>query len=161
MDNKRPKRRKDKHNPYTLSTENQKYYVTFRDVNGNVQKIMIDKAIFDAFDSFELEDISIMNEVERHYEYSELTEETLNRRAIHQEKTVEEMILAVFENEMLIKAMCELTKIQRKRLLLYYYEHLTYDQIAKIEGCTKMPVMRSIKKAEEKIKDFFNERGYF
>ena len=96
-----------------------------------------------------------MNEAERHYEYSELTEETLNRRAVHKTKTVEDIILTVFENEMLSKAICELTEIQRKRLLLYYYDHLTYEQVAKIEGCTKMPVMRSIKKAEEKIKKFF------
>lgn len=161
MDNKRPKRRKDKYNPYTLSMENQKYYVTFKDVNGNIQKTKVDKAIFDAFDSFELDDISIMNEVERHYEYSKLTEETLNRRVVRKEKTVEDMILALTENELLLKAICELTETQRKRLLLYYYEHLTYEQIAEIEGCTKMPVLRSIKKAEGKIKDFFEERGYF
>lgn len=158
---KRPKRRKDKYNPYTLSTENKKYYVSFKDINGNLQKTEVDKSVFDAFDSFELDDISIMNEVERHYEYSELTEETLSRRAVHKSKTVEDIVLAVLENEMLLKAICELTEIQRKRLLLYYYERLTYEQIAEIEGCTKMPVMRSIKKAEEKIKEFFEKRGYF
>ena len=75
----------------------------------------------------------------------------MNRRAVHKTKTVENIILTVFENEMLSKAICELTETQRKRLLLYYYDRLTYEQIAKIEGCTKMPILRSIKKAEEKI----------
>ena len=144
-----------------MSTENQKYYISFKDINGNLQKTEVDKSVFDVFDSFELDDISIMNEVERHYEYSELMEETLNRRAVHKSKTVEDIVLAVFENEMLLKAICELTEIQRKRLLLYYYEKLTYEQIAEIEGCTKMPVMRSIKKTEEKIKEIFKKRGYF
>lgn len=161
MDSKRPKRRKDKYNPYTISIENKKYYVSFKDINGKIQKSEVDKAVFEAFDSFELDDISIMNEAERHYEYSELTEETLNRRAVHKSKTVEDIILGVFENEMLLKAICELTEVQRKRLLLYYNENLTYEQIAVIEGCTKMPVLRSIKKAEEKIKEFFKKRGYF
>ena len=54
---KRPKRRKDKYNPYTLSTDNQKYYVSFKDINGNIQKTEVDKSVFDAFDSFELDDI--------------------------------------------------------------------------------------------------------
>ena len=161
MDNKCPKRRKDKYNPYTLSIENQKYYISFKDINGVIQKTEVDKEVFDTFDSFELEDISIMNEIERHYEYSELTEETLNRRAVHKSKTVEDIILAVLEYETLFKAISQLTEIQRKRLLLYYYDHLTYEQIAEIEGCTKMPVMRSIKKAEEKIKEYFKNRGYF
>lgn len=31
MDNKRPKIRKDKYNPYTLHTENEKNYISFTD----------------------------------------------------------------------------------------------------------------------------------
>ena len=42
---KRPKRRKDKYNPYTLSTDNQKYYVSFKDINGNIQKTEVDKSV--------------------------------------------------------------------------------------------------------------------
>lgn len=161
MDNKRPKRRKDKYNPYTLSIENQKYYISFKDIHGIIQKTEVRKEVFDVFNSFELEDLSIMNEIERHYEYSELTDETLHRRALKSTKTVEDVILDLLENELLLTAICELSEIQRKRLLLYYYKDLTYEQIAKIDGCTKMPVMRSIKKAEEKIKEFFKKRGYF
>ena len=161
MEGRQPKRRKDKYNPYTLLIENQKYYISFKDIHGIIQKTEVKKEVFDAFNSFELEDLSIMNEIERHYEYSELTEETLNRRTVHKSKTVEDMILAVWEYETLFKAISQLTEIQRKRLLLYYYDHLTYEKIAEIEGCTKMPVMRSIKKAEEKIKEYFKNRGYF
>lgn len=38
MDNKRPKRRKDKYNPYTLHTEKEKYYISFTDANNCIQK---------------------------------------------------------------------------------------------------------------------------
>ena len=41
----------------------------------------IDKTLFDAFNEFELDDLSFFNEVDRHYEKSEVTEATLNRRA--------------------------------------------------------------------------------
>ena len=43
--------------------------------------MVIDKALFDAFNEFELDDLSFFNEVDRHYEKSEVTEATLNRRA--------------------------------------------------------------------------------
>ena len=58
MDNKRPKRRKDKYNPYTLHTEKGKYYISFTDANNCIQKVLISKKIFDSFNKFELEDIS-------------------------------------------------------------------------------------------------------
>lgn len=61
MDNKRPKRRKDKYNPYTLHTEKGKYYISFTDANNCIQKVLISKKIFDSFNKFELEDISWMN----------------------------------------------------------------------------------------------------
>lgn len=66
MDNKRPKRKKDKYNPYTLHTEKGKYYISFTDANNCIQKVLISKKIFDSFNKFELEDTSQMNE----YEYT-------------------------------------------------------------------------------------------
>ena len=80
MDNKRPKRRKDKYNPYTLHTEKGKYYILFTDANNCIQKVLISKKIFDSFNKFELEDISWMNEYDRHYEHSEIYESTLHER---------------------------------------------------------------------------------
>lgn len=43
MDNKRPKIRKDKYNPYTLHTEKGKYYISFTDANNCIQKVLISK----------------------------------------------------------------------------------------------------------------------
>ena len=43
MDSKRPKRRKDKYNPYTLHTEKGKYYISFTDANNCIQKVLISK----------------------------------------------------------------------------------------------------------------------
>ena len=36
MDDNRPKRRKSKDNPYTLYTEDKKFYMSFVDVNNNL-----------------------------------------------------------------------------------------------------------------------------
>ena len=72
---KRPKRRKDKYNPYTLLTEKGKYYIVFIDVNNHIQKVEVSKTIFDSFNIFELEDISQMNEYE--YTKAHYTKEAL------------------------------------------------------------------------------------
>ena len=56
----RPKRRKDRDNPYEIFTTGintacPHFYLSFKDSNGIEQCIEIDKALFDAFDGFELD----------------------------------------------------------------------------------------------------------
>ena len=63
----RPKRRKDKDNPYKLSygNNNETYMITF--IDNNIEKIVeISKEIFDTFDSFELEDISQLHKIDKY-----------------------------------------------------------------------------------------------
>ena len=70
----RPKRRKSKDNPYILDyCENNKYLYNFiRDGNGILQKIEVSESIFRAFDRFELDDYTQMNEYDNHIEHSEV-----------------------------------------------------------------------------------------
>lgn len=83
MDGNHPKRRKDKYNPYTIgTTEDGRHWLTFSDGQGNRHHFEISAAVFALFDSFELDDLSYLNEVDRHYEQSELTEASLYDRAV-------------------------------------------------------------------------------
>ena len=155
----RPKRRKDKDNPYTIfttgiNTATPHYYLSFVD-SGNAERcVEIDKVLFDTFDRFELDDVSFMNEVDRHYEQSEQTEPSLNRRAAQPQKSVEETVFQQIKVEKLHHAIAMLPEKQRRRLVLYYFGEFTYEQIAEMEGCTIMPVKRSIDAAIEKLKKF-------
>lgn len=147
MDAKHPKRKKDKQNPYTLSIENGKEYVSFHDSEGTYHQLEVTHALFSQFNDFELEDISYLNAVSRHYEFSELTEQTLNERAFLLPESTEDAVLRKLEIDQLYAAIRELPEKQRKRLILYYFGNYTYAQIAQMEGCTVMPVKRSIDKA--------------
>ena len=152
MDEKRPKRRKDKYNPYTLSQNEDKHYISFRDGQGVLRELQITKELFEVLNRFELDDLSILNEWDRHIEHFEQTEQSLNRRAFSKEESVEETVLRSIEYERLHRAISELPETQRRRLILYYFEGLTYEQIARMEGCTIMPVKRSIDSAIKKLK---------
>lgn len=46
MENNRPKRRKDKYNPYTLNENAGQYYVSFKDGQGVLQEIEISECIY-------------------------------------------------------------------------------------------------------------------
>ena len=156
----RPKRRRDKDNPYELfttglGTAQPRYYLTFVDSTGTKQCMEIDKALFDVFDRFELDDISFMNEVDRHYEHSEQTEQSLNRRAAQPQKSVEEDVFQRTEVETLRQAIAKLPEKQRSRLVLYYFGDFTYEQIAGMEGCSKRAVKFSVDIALKNLKKYF------
>ena len=158
-DKPRPKRRKAEDNPYTLSemvdtASMSHYYISFIDGQGRNIRLEISRELFATFDRFELDDLSFLNEVDNHYEHSELTEATLNARALHKPETVEDIVSHRIQSKKLREAIAHLPKTQRTRLLLYYFGGKTYQQIAEMEGCTIMPIKRSIDAALKKLKKF-------
>ena len=152
---KHPNRKKDKYNPYTLTITEGHYYLSFKDGCGKQQNIEIDEMLYQTFDRFELEDISHLNRVSRHIEHSELTDETLNDRVFYKAERVEDIVSESIEYEQLHRAVSKLPEVQRRRLKLYFFGELTYEQIAKLEGCTKRAVKFSVDIAVEKLKKNF------
>jgi RNA polymerase sigma-70 factor (ECF subfamily) len=98
---------------------------------------------------------------ERHQEYSELTEETLNSRAFLLPQAVEEAAMRNELTEAYHTALEELPEVQRRRFIWHLEEGLTYEQIAERERCSKVSVFRSVRRAEEyvkeKLKNFQNQ----
>ena len=150
---KRPKRRKDKYNPYTLCSEKGKYYVYFVDVNNRIQMVEVSKSVFETFNIFELEDISQMNEYDRHLEHSKVDENTLYQKSVSSEQPLEEYFDKAQDVENLQIAISKLPEVQKRRLNKYYFEEKTFDKIALEEGCTYQCVQRSVYRAVEKIKN--------
>lgn len=154
---KRPKRRKDKDNPYELfsvgiDTPMARYYIRFTDGQGVEHCLEIEKQLFDALDTFELEDLSHLNEVDKHYERSELTEAALHERAFAVSPPIEAIVSLKMERKELHRAIQSLPKIQRRRLILYYFGEMTYEQIAEFEKCSYPSARRSVLSAIENLK---------
>lgn len=154
MDERHPKRRKDKNNPYTLSVASGRFYLSFRDGMGVLHEMEIDGELYGLLNAFELEDLSYLNEWDRHIEQSELSEETLEQRMRRIPCSVEETVYRAIQYEQLHQVIDHLPKTQRRRLLLYYFYDFTYEKIAEIEGCSVHSVFVAIERAKEKIKFF-------
>ena len=56
--------------------------------------------------------------------------------------------------EALYDAIRKLPEVQRRRLILYYFQGLTYAQIAEMEGCKYQTVQESIYAALKKLKKY-------
>ena len=153
----RPKRRKDQNNPkrlFTLgiNTEEPHYYVSFPDSQGVQICMEVNKVLFDTLNQFELNDLSALNEMDNHFEQSELTEESLSKRATVQQEPLDELVFERLQHQKLHKAISKLPELQRRRLVLYYFGGYTYEQIARLEGCSKVAVKYTIDKAIDTLK---------
>ena len=150
---KRSKRRKDKYNPYVISIEDNIYKVSFKDVKGKTQIVIITREIFDLLNTFELEDLSIMNEYDNHIEHSELMEHNLYVRAKEKPSSVENEVMKKISFEILKEAISMLPDIQRRRIKKYYFENKTEQQIADEEGTTHQAVHIVLERAKKNLRE--------
>ncbi len=150
---KMPKRNKSKDNPYNLlfDENEQIYMVEFVDNKGVIHKIKISTEVYKAFDEFELEDVSQIHKYQRHNEHNEIYADKLNTRIINKQPSIDKLVEQKILKEELKGAINELPKIQKNRLIKYYFEDMTFEEIAKEENCTKRAVKFSVDIALEKI----------
>ena len=152
MKGNHPKRRKDKYNPYKICEWNGHYYIEFKDSENKLREMEISRELYEAFSSFELRDISYLHKWDKYIEHSEVTDIRRDNASNQTTESVEDIVLRNMEIDALHRAIQKMTEVQKRRVLLYFFEDMTYDQIAVIEGCTKMPVKRSIDQALQKLK---------
>jgi len=70
-------------------------------------------------------------------------------------ESFEDELMARLDQERLPGFIAQLPEIQRRRLRAYFYEGLTYQEIAAREGVDHRAVMRSVSSAIKKLKKYF------
>lgn len=153
-----PKRRKSKDNPYILDYryEEEIYSVSFTDGNKTTHNIKISKKVFEAFNEFELEDISQLHKIDKHIEdiridNTDYTDIVLYHFSNIDKKSVFEQVEEKLRNEELYKAIELLSDVQKRRIKMYYFEDKTLEQIAVIERRSIKNIYKSIELAKTKI----------
>lgn len=150
--NNRPKRRKFRDNPYELIINNNIYIIKFIDSNKHLQTIEVSPEIFKIFDDSELRDLSEMNEYDNHIEHSEICENTMYKRKVVEEVSLEDLVIKKASYENLKDAIDKLPDIQKRRIKKYYFEDKTLCEIAEEENTTHQAISKSLGNAVENLK---------
>ena len=141
---------------YTLREEatehGTRYFISFKDGQGGYHELEVSEQFFIEFRQMERKNRNLQQWDERHREFSEVWDETLNRRALRLPMSIEERMVEAERTELLRKAINELPEIQRRRFLLYYEYDLNYYKIAAMEHCNASAVQKSVAIARKKIK---------
>ncbi|MCI6627406.1 MAG: sigma-70 family RNA polymerase sigma factor [Tenericutes bacterium] len=125
-----PNRNKSNDNPYTLGFDEEKnvYTVEFMDNRKQIHKVEISEKVYQAFDKFELEDISQIHKFRKHIEHSEIFEETLEHRMLNKPITIEDEVEEKILFDDIKNAIDSLPEIQKNRIKKYYFDNKTLEQ---------------------------------
>lgn len=153
----RPKRRKSNDNPYTLQIINNTYVVIFKDNTYKDHIVEVSEDVFNAMNSFELDDLKELNEFDRHIEHSFLLDEKLYTRAKNKPLDLEDEIIRKSSFEDLKRAIDTLPEIQKRRIKKYYFEEKNEYEIAKEENTTQQAINKNLHQAIKKLKEILKK----
>ena len=88
----------------------------------------------------------------RHLDFAIRTDESLSSPLLPAHEDTADIVERIEHNTELHKAISKLTKIQQRRLRLYYFDGLSYSQIARMENVSHRAVMYSIEQALKSLK---------
>ena len=150
----------DNTNPYELKEVVKEgktiYYAVFNDGSGNnVETEISYQVAVTLFKTFVRAERNMRRSDERNTTKFEAKEyKELNEYSIEKVESSEDTVIKKLEKEKIYEAIDRLPHTQRRRLLLYYFEGYTLDEIANIEGCSSHSIFVAIERAKEKIKKF-------
>lgn len=129
----------------------------YKDAIGETEYTYVTKEVYKALtETFRKEAHAQEMRDLRHITKEGYTEGETEDFAFDSGESLEDMVIRQMEMETLQKAMQSLTEVQRERLHLYFFEGLTYRQIAEKKGIGEKNVRESITGAIKKIKKFFD-----
>lgn len=129
----------------------------YKDAIGETEYTYVTKEVYEALtETFRKEAHAQEMRDLRHVTKEGYTEGETEDLAFDSGESLEDMVIRQMEMETLQKAMQSLTEAQRERLHLYFFEGLTYRQIAEKKGIGEKNVRESITGAIKKIKKYFD-----
>ena len=129
----------------------------YADAIGETEYTYVTKEVYEALtETFRKEAHAQEMRDLRHVTKEGYTEGETEDLAFDSGESLEDMVIRQMELETLQKAMQSLTEVQRERLHLYFFEGLTYRQIAEKKGIGEKNVRESITDAIKKIKKYFD-----
>lgn len=140
------------------NNDESKNIIAFKDVNGKSRIIRANKILRDEYKRRKSEENSQNIKFSRYIEHSELTDISLNKRAVNKEISLEEQVVSNLESERIIKEIWKLPTPQNRRVYMYIVNEFSYTKIAKIENraipTIKESVDRGLENLRKKLRKF-------
>lgn len=130
-------------------------------INGQALSVEVNVEVYEYLDEADHKEENLAHEKRRHWdgrefdEYIAATEGRLPYR-----ETPEEQVCRMETLDELFSVLESCTTTQRRRFLIYALDGLTYEQIARLDGCSKAAIQDSIEAVRKKFRKLFKYLPY-
>lgn len=126
--------------------------IEYKTANGSRICVEVSTSVKELLEQSDRQIRSQRRQDRRYLDFTPLTDEVLEISLLGVHEDTADLLERMERNARLHKAIGKLTDVQRRRLSLYYFEGLTYSQIAKLEGVSHRAVIYSIEQALKQLK---------
>lgn len=126
--------------------------IEYKTANGSRICVEVSTSVKELLEQSDRQIRSQRRQDRRYLDFTPLTDEVLEISLLGAYEDIADLLERMERNAQLHKAIGKLTEVQRRRLSLYYFEGLTYSQIAKLEGVSHRAVIYSIEQALKQLK---------
>lgn len=126
--------------------------IEYKTANGSRICVEVSTSVKELLEQSDRQIRSQRRQDRRYLDFTPLTDEVLEISLLGVYEDTADLLERMERNARLHKAIGKLTEVQRRRLSLYYFEGLTYSQVAKLEGVSHRAVIYSIEQALKQLK---------
>ena len=125
--------------------------IKYKTANGNEICVEVSTPVKELLEQSDRQIRSQRRQDRRHLDFAVHTDENLDSSLLPAYEDTADLLERLERDAKLYSAISKLTEVQRRRVRLYFFEGLTYSQIARLEGVHYRSVMDSIKQAMKQL----------
>ena len=124
-------------------------------LKGQALSVEVSVEVYEYLDRADHKEENLAHEKRRHWDIRELDEYIIATEGRTYQETPEEWVCRRETLDELLSMLESCTATQRRRFLLYALDGLSLEQIARLDGCSKVSVYESIEAVRKNFKRYF------
>lgn len=131
--------------------------ITYKTANGNRVCVEVSTPVKELLEQSDRQIRSQRRQDRRHLDYMDFIDGLTDADMKDPQADAADLVMKMESYRQLYAAISKLSEVQRRRLLLYFVDNLTYRQIAELEGVNPFAVSHSIKRALIQLKKYLTD----
>lgn len=131
--------------------------ITYKLANGSQICVEVSTSVKELLEQSDRQIRSQRRQDRRHLDFAVHTDEDLTSSLLPAYADTADLLERMERDARLYAAISKLTEVQQRRLHLYYFDGLSYSQIAKHEGVNHRTVMDTIEQALKRLRKLCRE----
>ena len=129
-------------------------------INGQALSVEVSVEVYKCLDRADHKEENLAHEKRRHWDIREFDEYIAAAEGRGYQETPEQYVCRMETHAELMAALSLCTEAQRRRFLLYALDGLSFEQIARLDGCSKAAIQDSIEAVRKKFRKLFKYLPY-